>query len=87
MESLAMTVDHIDKLYSLATDIAQIKTTVGFIQEQQKEIKDDMRGFMAKLEKIEGMQSDMKATLAKYSVGFALVFSVIGAIVKHFLGI
>ena len=87
MEAQTMTADFTDKFYTLGNDITQIKTTVGFIQEQQRDMKDDMRGLLSKLDKLERQQSDFKATLAKYSVAFALVFSAIAAVVRHFLGV
>jgi SMC interacting uncharacterized protein involved in chromosome segregation len=73
-------------MYAVVSDIAHIKEAMNNIKEKQTDIKNDMTRFIAKLDQLERQQSDFKATLAKYSVGFALVFSVVGMIIKRFLG-
>ena len=98
----AMTVDLTERIINTSESVVKLQAKFEYVERSldgvhgrvdrlADELKDTERVLLAKIDSLkddyERRFSDIKTTLAKYSVGATLFMTGVAAIIKHFIGL
>ena len=98
----AMTVDVTERIINMSENVGKLLTKIEYVEQSVDgvqgrvdklagELKDTERFLLMRIDSLkedyEKRFSDIKSTLAKYSVGATLLMTLVAAVIKHFMGL